>query len=429
MNIFTKFIIAISLILSISVGTAVFFIESNIIENNEISYEYADSRTDSYSTIFLPKHKNLKILQLTDPQVKFPINNYDKFGGSNEKTIIMTRRLIEEVNPDLVIFTGDVVMSQMINNWPYLEVYADLMEELAVYWTMSFGNHDSEAAYIYFDLQDDVNFGQEHKETIIDKLKKFPHCLISKGDAEPEGGVGNHFINIRDKKTNDIIYTLSLFDCVYRPGFDDEYHREKTPSQVEWYARHIDAISDMQFGDEREQTEVVKSLIFAHVPVPEIFTAYELAYNDGLVTQDYHYGNIMEGSASSEQYRSCGLFEEAVALKSTQAMFFGHYHDNDCNVSYQGINLVFGQHSGLSHYYRINMTDNNIGGTTYYMSDIFEYGDDRGGTLITISNDGNESLNIEQIFAKDVILWDDISINYEELYLDLNAEQLAIVMR
>lgn len=85
MKIITKFIIALSLILSISVGTTVFFVESNIIQNNEISYEYADSRTDSYSTIFLPRNKDLKILQLTDPQVKFPINNYDKFGEVMKK--------------------------------------------------------------------------------------------------------------------------------------------------------------------------------------------------------------------------------------------------------------------------------------------------------------------------------------------------------
>lgn len=430
MNRFSKFIIALSLILVLSVGGTVVLYETRILEDNAISYEKAETRIDSYSTIFLPRGKKLTILQLTDPQVKYPINNYDKFGGenSNDKTILMTRRMVDTIKPDLVVFTGDLVMSQIVNNWPYLQDFADLMEELSVYWTMSFGNHDSEGPYVFQHTTEDSIFGQESKEILIDKLKQYPHCLISKGDAKEEGGIGNHFINIRDKSTGDIIYTLCVMDCVFRPySVDEEYHREKTPAQVAWYERHVNQISDMQYGVARNDDQVVSSLIFAHVPVPEIFDAYESAFNNGNPTSDYHYGHILEGNPSG-QYLTCTLFEKALELQSTKAMFFGHYHDNDCNVSLNGINLVFGQHSGLSHYYRINMSDNEIGGTNYDMTDIFEYGDERGGTLITIQNDGQDyPFSIEQKLAANTISWNDISIDYPSLYLSLLEESKSQV--
>lgn len=425
MNRISKFIIALSLILTLSVGATVALFESNILEDNAISFEKAEARADSYSTIFLPRGKDLQILQLTDPQVKYPVNNYDKFGGenSNDKTILMTRRMISTLKPDLVIFTGDLVMSQIVNNWPYLQDYADLMEELSVYWTMTFGNHDSEANYVFQNTTENSIFGQEPKETIVNKLKQYPHCLISKGDAAEEGGVGNHFINIRDKSNNSIIYTLSMMDCVFRPNsMDEDYHREKTPAQVSWYERHINLISDINYGSSRNTDQVVPSMIFTHVPVPEIFDAYEIAYNNGNPTSDYHYGHILEGSPSG-QYLTCTLFEKALDLGSTKAMFFGHYHDNDCNVTLNGINLVFGQHSGLSHYYRINMGENENNGYNYDMTDIFTYGDERGGTLVTIQNDGqNYPFTIEQKLACNTITWDDISINYPSLYLSLLEE-------
>ena len=122
------FVLVISLIFSISIGLTAFFVEADLLQDENFSVELAKDRLDSYTTIYVSKGKNFKILQLTDPQVKFPVNDYDKFGGSNEQTMILVERMIKAVKPDLVVFTGDLVMSQIVDNWQYLKVYAELME-------------------------------------------------------------------------------------------------------------------------------------------------------------------------------------------------------------------------------------------------------------------------------------------------------------
>ena len=157
-------------------------------------------------------------------------------------------------------------------------------------------------------------------------------------------------------------------------------------------------------------------MIFTHVPVPEIFDAFESAWNDGNPNENYCYGDWVEGSNSNEEYNSCQFFEKCKELGSTTAMFSGHWHSNGFNVIYDGIHLVFGQHSGVSHYYRVDIERGKY--NTYDMRDIFEYGDERGGTMITI-NTKDTSFEIEQILARDTIKYDDLAIDYELIYQTL----------
>lgn len=420
------FVLVISLIFSISIGLTAFFVEADLLQDENFSVELAKDRLDSYTTIYVSKGKNFKILQLTDSQVKFPVNDYDKFGGSNEQTMILVERMIKAVKPDLVVFTGDLVMSQIVDNWQYLKVYAELMERLDVYWTMTFGNHDVETSYVFTNTAPDSIFGQTEKGVIIERLQEYSHCLISKGDAGDGGGTGNHIINIRDKASNDLIYSLVMFDTVWEKDVDETYHRAKTPAQVEWYVENINNISDMQYGENSD--EVVKSFIYAHVAVPQIWDAYNEAKGGETANSKIHYGHILEGVIREEQ-RACTLFDTAYSLGSTKAMFFGHHHDNDAMVTYKGIDLVFGQHSGLSHYYRIDK-DEGISSSTYDLSDIFTYGDMRGGTLLTIHCNGlSSSYTIEPKYAYNTIEWDDIKIDYEETYNRLSENENNTVTR
>jgi hypothetical protein len=341
--------------------------------------------------------------------------------------MVMVERMIEAIEPDLVIFTGDLVMSQIVDNWQYLKVYAELMEKQNTYWTMAFGNHDVETSYVFTNTAPDSIFGQTEKDVIIERLQQeYPHCLISKGDAGTGGGIGNHIINIRDKSSEDLIYSLVMFDTVWEKDVDTTYHRNKTPAQVEWYVENINHISDMQYGENR--TDVVKSFIYAHVAVPQIWDAYNEALDGETADSKIHYGHILEGVIGEEQ-RSCTLFDTALSLGSTKAMFFGHHHDNDAMVTYKGIDLVFGQHSGLSHYYRIDKEESAYA-ATYDLTDIFKYGDMRGGTLLTIHCNGSSSTySIKPQYAYNTIKWDDIKIDYEETYTRLSEDENNTVIR
>ena len=59
------------------------------------------------------------------------------------------------------------------------------------------------------------------------------------------------------------------------------------------------------------------------------------------------------------------------------------------------------------------------------MTDIYRYGDARGGTLITIESD--TSYTIEQFLAKDNIRYDDIKIDYEKVRNDLEEKGWVII--
>ncbi|MBR5438093.1 MAG: metallophosphoesterase, partial [Clostridia bacterium] len=62
--------------------------------------------------------------------------------------------MIKAEEPDLVVVTGDISFpvpysAGTFNNLASAKVFAALMEQMGVYWTVGFGNHDTEA-YSYY---------------------------------------------------------------------------------------------------------------------------------------------------------------------------------------------------------------------------------------------------------------------------------------
>lgn len=102
-----------------------------------------------------------------------------------------------------------------------------------------------------------------------------------------------------------------------------------------------------------------------------------------------------------------------------------HHHDNDFSVNYEGIRLTFGQHSGYSHNYRTTHDEHGNTSTDYKgwkgvsFERIDDYGDQRGGTLVTITKDGD--FTVTPTYAKDVLS------NYKsDYYIDYDAVANAL---
>ncbi len=176
-----------------------------------------------------------------------------------------------------------------------------------------------------------------------------------------------------------------------------------------------------------EGGELLPSMLFTHVPVPETLTAWEQAYNDGEPNEKYHYGNLFSGKSTCRRYLGEDmLFDKVVELGSTEAMFFGHYHDNDFSVDYQGVRLTAGQMTTNNMDYRIDIEYND-----YYIpteidfSRLFDYGDNRGGTLIELSSSG--SFGISQALAREVIPdYNDWGMDYDSLYDRLSQDGIKV---
>ena len=324
---------------------------------------------DGYATIYMPPGGDLRILQLSDVQLSVKASD-----DEIDETLELVERLLWEVEPDLVVLPGDLTKTMEESNWEYLTVIGDLLEAHRKLWMPVFGNHDCQFSWEY-----GKDYRQLSKHQVVKGLREYyPRSLISEGDCED--GVGNYFVNIKDDEGN-IIYTLCAFDAVRIA--EHSYFRQRTDAQIEWYTDHILAISALQYGEDPAQ--LVPSMVFAHLPLKLCYDMFQEVEG----TDAHFYGVALEGDYSDESWED-SFFEEALALGSTTAMFFGHNHKNDASFEYDGIRLTWGQLSSYTDYYRSG-------------EEREQYGSTRGGTLITISqHGGNVGFEVEQVLKSDL---------------------------
>ena len=293
-----------------------------------------------------------------------------------DKTIDMMVRNISDVNPDLVVFTGDIILS----NHQQLDGvrFAKLFEDMGVYWTFIFGNHEARAEKEY------------HKYFLMKNMSQYEHCLAKFGPSELFG-YGNHIINIMNRGGS-IRQSLFLFDSGrnisdkyrFENGLDSDlrgYDYLKN-NQKNWYRNHIEEQRRV-YGD-------FKSLMFMHIPLCEYENVNRLdKFGEYVPTGKAKilYGSQYESIGCSPV--NSGMFSLIKELGSTQAVFAGHDPVNDFCAEYDGVKLVYVQTSGYE---------------TYTMGDLRKWDESKwmqGATVITVKNDG--SIELKQRFNRDYL--------------------------
>ena len=163
-----------------------------------------------------------------------------------------------------------------------------------------------------------------------------------------------------------LMQALFLLDSNdYIPGGQLNEYDYIHDDQVNWYARQVRQLS-------QKEGYTIPSMLFFHIPLQEYKEAYAL-YESGSDEVQYYYGEIGEtmiDKICSSKYPS-KLFNTALELGSTKAMFCGHDHYNNLSVEYKGIRLTYG--------YSIDYLA---------MPGIEEDTKQRGATLITINKSG-----------------------------------------
>ena len=254
-----------------------------------------------------------------------------------EKSLSMLARHIAAEKPDLVLFTGDVILTdfQQIDSIQF----AQFMEKTGVYWAIVFGNHEA---------RDEKEF---HKYFMLKNIVDFPHCLSKFGD-ENLFGYGNFAINIMNSD-NTIRQSIFMFDSgrdVY-PKYLEEH---KAPSdlkgydflknnQINWYKNSIRALED-EYGK-------FKSMMLMHIPLCEYEEVMKLDEDGKYVPTgkaEILYGGMYE-SVGCSQFNS-GMFDAVLEMGSTQAIFAGHDHINDFCAKYRGVYLIYAQCNGYNTY-------------------------------------------------------------------------------
>lgn len=333
--------------------------------------------------------KELKIVNLTDTH----------FGGGflsikkDAMAMNAIAAMISAEKPDLVIISGDMaypvpVQAGTFNNKSGAKLLAELMETLGVYWTASYGNHDTEA-YSYFD-----------REEITEFYSQYPHCLIRKG-AEGVDGCGNQVFNVIN---SDGIITRSLFTVDSHSYVDgdifgilwkyDNIHE----NQIEWYKSVIEennkhnemkllSSSQSDFGQKYKDLLNVPSSVFLHVPLSEYKDAWNEYVNNGYKDTEnvkYNYGTAGEsGKVVYPGVYPDNFFETMLELGSTDSVFCGHDHLNNFSINYKGIDLTYSFSVDYLAY-----------------SGISKLGSQRGCTVISIDENGDITYSAENYYQE-----------------------------
>lgn len=253
-------------------------------------------------------------------------------------------RHIKETKPDLVVLTGDVILSK------YQQIdaiqFAQMMEEIGVYWTAVFGNHET---------REDRGF---YKWLLWKSFCDYDHCLCKFGPDELFG-YGNYTVNILGKGGK-LLKTLFFFDSG-RDILDRDREKYNIPAdmtgydflkkeQIDFYKNETDRLAG-KYGE-------VKSLMYMHIPLQEYAHAFRLDENGMYVPSgecEILYGEQYE-SVGSSGYNS-GMFDAILEKGSTQAVFSGHDHVNDWCAIYKGVYLVYNLPGGYAVYNLGDKTD------------------------------------------------------------------------
>lgn len=115
--------------------------------------------------------EDFKILHLTDVHLGGGFMSINK----DKMTLNAVAAMVTAEKPDLVVVTGDITFpvpfqAGTMNNKIPSKMFAELMESLGVYWTMTMGNHDQEL-YSYYSIE---------KIGDLYESEDYEHCLFQK---------------------------------------------------------------------------------------------------------------------------------------------------------------------------------------------------------------------------------------------------------
>lgn len=239
---------------------------------------------------------------------------------ANDSTIQLMKYVLITEKPNLVVFTGDVVVSNgAAKAW---QDVTRLFSELHVPFAVAFGNHDTET---------DIT-----KEQALKIIMDNPYNVTYNAD-KAIAGVGNCTLPIRSSDEKNTRWVIYMFDSHAYSNFSDStlngYDWIKH-SQIQWYRNQS---AGYTFANNMKP---LPSLAFFHIPIPEF------EYVRGLKTT---VGNKSEEVCSP--YFNSGLFTSFLEMGDVLGVFVGHDHNDDFTGTLANICLGYGRKTGYNSAY------------------------------------------------------------------------------
>ncbi len=259
------------------------------------------------------KNQRFKIVQFTDLHL---INGKD-FVEKNDSTYQLMRTVIKEEKPDLVVITGDIVVSGgAAQIWNQV---IQPMTEAQVPFAVTFGNHDTES-----DLP---------KSETLELLEKNEYNLTQDA-VKGLSGTGNCSLPVVSSDGKSMPWVIYLFDShAYTNDSTVGYYDWIKNDQIQWYRKQSTAYT-------RKAGKPAAAIAFFHIPLPE----FKIVRN-----QKETIGSTIEGVCSPTL--NSGLFTSFHEMGDVVGAFVGHDHNNDYVGSLSGICLGYGRKTGYASAY------------------------------------------------------------------------------
>ena len=361
---------------------------------------------------------DFKVMHLTDIHIGGGFLSKDV----DRQALNAVATMVTKEKPDFVIATGDIAFpvpytAGTFNNYSGASAFANLMESLGVYWSVTFGNHDSEA-YSYFDREAVAEFYEK---------EEYKYCLFQAGPEDVDG-YGNHIIEVKNSEgiiTQAMVLIDSqayVKDTVIESikGTYDNIHA----NQVKWYETEINrmnaenkAVIQLIQGNKKgglyEKYGTVKTQAFFHIPLVEMNDAWtEFVENGFKDTENFKYFDGIIAEGGRRIYCGLGeddLFEKMLELGSTKAIYNGHDHVNSTTFEYKGITFSYG--------YSIDY---------FAYSGIDKLGSQRGCTMITCKPDTTFTIDKYNYYSDryklDGFTREEVTMQYEDVTYQAEVE-------
>ncbi len=271
---------------------------------------------ETKDTLKFREDGTFKILQITDTHI----------GNTSEgryqvalETFRRFKKWIETEQPDLVVFTGDIITAGKVR--PLWNTLMETMAESKTPFAVMFGNHDPE---------EDLTRA-EMSEIIAASPYSF-NTLNEKGElADIEIPILTH----KGNSVSSVIYCMDSHD--YSQMEEVEGYGWFTRDQVDWL---YDSCVEMKEKEGRN----VPSLAFFHIPLPE----YVEAWNNRV--EGEYVGH--KGEDECPGAINTGMFAAMLESGSVMGVFTGHDHTSDYVVMKSGIALGYGRCTATHCYLR-----------------------------------------------------------------------------
>lgn len=253
------------------------------------------------------KDGKFKIVQFTDVHFKYK-------NPASDIALERINQVLDEEQPDFVIFTGDVVYSAPADKG-MLQVLEQVSKRKLPF-VVTFGNHDNEQGMT--------------REQLYDIIRQVPGNLMpDRGSVLSPDYVLTVKASSDAKKDAAVLYCMDSHS--YSPLKDVKGYAWLTFDQVNWYRQQSAAYTAQNGG------KPLPALAFFHIPLPEY---NEAASDENAILR----GTRMEEACAPKL--NTGMFAAMKESGDVMGMFVGHDHDNDYAVMWKGILLAYGRFTG-----------------------------------------------------------------------------------